>query len=51
MDTEYIHNLIHGLYDAKDEVRTKSNKEYIQHAIDNLDELLVAGSIYLDEEE
>mgnify|MGYP006280559753 FL=1 len=49
MDKEYIENLISDLYVTKD-VSPNQLKEPIQQTIDLLDELLMAGSIYIDEE-
>ena len=49
MNKEYIEDLIADLYVTKD-VSPKQLKEPIQQTIDLLDELLIAGSIYLDEE-
>ena len=50
MDREYLERIIEDLYSAKDKA-PKNVKESVQVAIDLLDELVVGGSIYLDEEE
>ncbi len=49
MNAQYTQDLIEDLYNVKD---TASNdfKESVQIVIDLLDELLMAGSIYLDED-
>jgi len=49
MNKEYIEDLISDLYVTKD-VSPNQLKEAIQQTIDLLDELLMAGSIYIDEE-
>lgn len=51
MNKEYIEGLIADLYDSKDAISKKANQAPVQDAIDILDELLMAGSIYLDEDE
>ena len=50
MDKDYIESLIADLYDSKDAIGKSANQAPVQDAIDILDELLMAGSIYLDEE-
>jgi len=49
MDKQFIQDLIEDLYNVKDKTH-KEFKESVQMTIDLLDELLIAGSIYLDEE-
>ena len=49
MDREFIQDLIEDLYNVKDKTH-KEFKESVQITIDLLDELLLAGSIYIDEE-
>ena len=50
MDKNYIEGLIADLYDSKDSIGTAANQAPVQDVIDLLDELLIAGSLYLDEE-
>ena len=50
MDREDIQILIEDLYNVKDKASNKFTGS-IQITIDLLDDLLMAGSIYLDEEE
>lgn len=49
MDKEYIEGLIADLYDSKDAISKSANQAPVQDVIDILDELLIAGSIYVDE--
>ena len=50
MNAEYIQDLVEDLYNVKDKAH-KEFKEPIQIVIDLLDDLMVSGSIYLEEEE
>lgn len=50
MDREFIQDLIEDLYNVKDKTH-KEFKESVQMVIDLLDDLLMAGSIYLEEQE
>jgi hypothetical protein len=50
MTPEYIESLIADLYDSKDAIGTEANQAPVQDVIDLLDELLIAGSLYLDQE-
>ena len=50
MDKDYIESLITDLYDSKDAIGKANLQAPVQDVIDLLDELLLAGSIYLDEE-
>ena len=50
MDKEYIEGLISDLYDSKDAIGKANLQAPVQDVIDLLDELLLAGSIYIDEE-
>ena len=49
MDKEYIEGLISDLYDSKDTIGKSNLQAPVQDAIDLLDELLIAGSIYIEE--
>lgn len=49
MDREFIQDLIEDLYNVKDKTH-KEFKESVQMAIDLFDDLLMAGSIHIDEE-
>lgn len=49
MDKEYIEGLITDLYDSKHAIGRLDLQAPVQDAIDLLDELLIAGSIYIEE--
>ena len=49
MTKEFIEELIEDLYNAKDQV-SEDFKEGVQITIDLLDNLLLEGALYLDEE-
>lgn len=50
VNKEYIEGLITDLYDSKDAIGKATLQAPVQDVIDLLDELLMAGSIYIDEE-